>query len=639
MSLSYLNPRQYTAVTHGNGPVMIIAGPGTGKTKTLSARIQYLLTEKKIPPQNIAAFTFTKKAATEMKERISLSSETITTFHAFGYNLIREYSAEPVKVVSQAQQNDIVDELIHSHYFNSALKHIPLRDMIHILSLMKSHHETIPPHSLYNGQNIDHDLLKDVYTAYNAALHHLGVYDFDDLLLQAYYLLKKDKTSADHIRNRFHHILIDEFQDTTMLQYEIVTLLMNQTNLFVIGDPYQSIYSFRGAQSTIFEHMKHDFPDTKEIVLTDNYRSHAPIIQVSACLFPEQRLRAVRTGSGTVSFIRTINEYTEAAWIVKEISKSIGGTHLLESSEYAYDHTERNMRFSDFAVVYRTHHTGRVLEQALAESGIPYQVIGGHTLYDNSVIRFFISMLRYIHTPSDDHLWEILTSRILHLPKKHLRDLKQREGALPDTIQSLPAIHAVGEKIFHLKALSQNRSLSKIVAMIQDTFDLEEKQNIIASPRKKRELYQFYNSLVKFDADIDGLAAYIVHIDTQEQHDFYDETVDKVTLMTMHASKGLEFQNVFILGFEEGIIPSIKKQDDVEHLDEEKRLLYVGLTRARDHVYILCTQTRYKKPAVVSRFHTLMQSAYTEMITDEAIHKYEKRRKKVQEKKAQLTMF
>jgi DNA helicase-2/ATP-dependent DNA helicase PcrA len=701
-----LNPQQHKAVTHTNGPVMIIAGPGTGKTKTLTARITHLINNENVPPEQICALTFTKKAATEVRERLMIDNRkqkmkpTITTFHGLGYNILTVGAgSEPPSsegrpaptnimtcptVISQSHQSELIDDLLHRHFSGTHLQNIPLKELIRIISAGKT------PQSVTNRKQ--EDLYQQLVDRYNTILEEQNLLDYDDLLIKTHDLLQ---TNAQ--MKHFQHVLIDEFQDTSLLQYQIARLLTSGTNLFVIGDPHQSIYSFRGVTTDMFAHMRQDMQNVTKITLAENYRSGKEIIQLSSSLFPNlAQLTATRKEKARVSLVETLNEYTEADWIVKDICKSIGGTNLLQSSDYASEHTNNRLRFSDCAVIYRTHHTARVLEQTFIDSGIPYQMIGGKTLYDNQIVRFIIIFFQYIHGVSDEILWNLLQLPILRIPQKTIRTIHhtwQESASHQETLempepntsplrtacQTSPKAQSVLNQVDDLILKTKDTTLSNIAQQILADFDLN--KQIQKSPQTKRHVYQFLNSLVRFDAEADNLHAFLDHMNYLEEHEYYDQRVDAVTLMTMHASKGLEFQSVFVCGFEDGIIPFTNKMSHAQleeisqmdamwdavsytddsnsggiplsipdvispemmrnfnHIAEEKRLLYVALTRAKDELQLIHTQERGRKPAQISRFSQSFDSTILTKQTDEAIEKIHKKRKKQQDKNAQMTMF
>ncbi|KKR79998.1 MAG: hypothetical protein UU73_C0001G0293 [Candidatus Daviesbacteria bacterium GW2011_GWA1_41_61] len=466
-----LNDQQRKIVEQGDGVVMVKAGPGTGKTKTLISRVAYLILEKHINPANILTLTFTQRAALEMKERLNLilgsNLPTITTFHGLAFNFLTGLVGE-IKIISEEDQETLLKKVAGK----SKVKISP-----RALSVIISQHK-----STTNPSKKDSEMER-LIVDYNKALNQQQLLDFDDLLMQMYKSLEEKNDKRRQLKNLYQYILIDEFQDTNDLQYQIIKMILKDSpNLFVIGDPFQSIYGFRGASAEVFKTLKDDFSAVCEETLGINYRSHSNVVQISNLLFPQSlTLQPASKKGGKVSLVKTLNEYSEADWVIRFISDKIGGTDLLKAQ-----HLVTQVNFSDFAVVFRAHHLSGVLRKQFEESGMPYQI-------------------------------------------------------------------------------------------------------------------------VKEDTPVEG---------------------DHIKLLSMHAAKGLEFKFVFICGFEEGLIPYIKNEADLE---EEKRLLYVAMTRAKEELYLLYAKKRQKKPNQVSRFKTLLEHPNFLEVEDEAITKIIK--------KSQISLF
>lgn len=468
-----LNDEQRRAVDAG-GPLVITAGPGTGKTKTLTSKIVYLL-QQGVPADDVLALTFTNKAGEEMKERVKrLNNQKklpfIGTFHGLALKLLSD--VRDVNIVSEEDQKEIV---------RSVLKDLKMKMRVRQAVSHISKHKSAGTA----------DALVETY---NEHLRARGLYDFDDLLLE---LL--NTITLSEITRRWKYVLVDEFQDTNAVQYELVKKLAASENICVIGDPCQSIYAFRGSDPRIFAQFTKDFPNTQKVTLRANYRSGASIIEVASTLFPQApRLDPQTVAEGQVRLITTLNEHTQARWILGEIGRQMGGMDLNEVGTAR----EKGARFSDFAVIYRIHDVGRQLELLFAENGIPYQVIG---------------------------------------------------GAVP-------------------------------------------------------------------------------HQQSDIEH-------DKVVLLTMHAAKGLEFDHVFLAGFEEGLIPYTRRGESEDELAEERRLLYVALTRAKQHLYMLRPLYRRRQKTAPSRFEAVLESAALVHIEDAAIAVWHKKRAQEREKKRQLSLL
>jgi superfamily I DNA/RNA helicase len=532
--LETLNQEQLAAVEVADGPVVIIAGPGTGKTKTLVTRVAYLLESGRAKPEQILALTFTKKAAEEMKLRLGSLAKgarpTVATFHS----LCLELLDVDLPFVGDAQRLQIIRTL----HRPKALKDVSARELGLVISCAK------------NTTTIGDPDVAKVVAAYNDALAEQEVQDFDDLLLGAYELLRDNEPARKATQARYRYVLVDEFQDTNQLQYELLKLLCGHDNLFVIGDPNQSIYGFRGASGTIFEQFRADFPNAKIITLRTNYRSVPQVVQLSNALFQEApELIAYKDEPGLVRAVEVLNEYTEAEWILNQIHQSIGGGDLLKA--VSDDERLGQRRLSDFAVLYRNRSAASTFQKLLAESGLPYQVVGDGSPYDQPQVQALVALLRAAvsNEPVQIEGYSSAECRLLE------EELARVDEALPSA--------------------------------------LVEKMITILGFEPSRDLQQFVGTLVRFK-DVPSALRYIDEI---AEHGFYDVSVDAITLLTIHAAKGLEFPHVFVIGNEEGILPSARGDEA-----EERRLLYVAITRARERLELLHTRHRGGEQSAPSRF-------------------------------------
>ncbi len=537
------NAEQQVAVEHGEGPLLIIAGPGTGKTKTLTARIAYLLQEKRVPAQAILALTFTNKAAHEMRERVSAilgpdaKLPLICTFHALANHLLPNEK----QLVDEATRLTIIRNIKKSQATDLSARDIGL-------AISRAKNTPSPPTD---------PALATLVQMYNLELDSQGLRDFDDLLLGLHDTLRRTSLAKE---SGYHYILVDEFQDTNALQYDILKLLDTTKNVFVIGDPLQSIYGFRGAHAAIFDQFKRDWPDTKEITLATNYRSVTSVVRMANALFPDApELQAYRQDTGRTEAVEVLNEYGEADWIVHEIERQIGGSDMLQSS--VHHASGAGQGFRNFAVLYRTHAIARTLQQALEKSGIPYQVAGEGSPYLTAGVQAIIQSLEYLAGRTD-------------------------------------APEAKGFTVTQLRVLLDSRkpkltniTLTNVVMVIIETLGL--------SYEKHESLRQFANSLLPYDKM--PLNEYLDHLQSLAEQAYYDPSAEAVTLLTIHAAKGLEFSRVFLIGVEEGILPHAR-DGKIADLAEEKRLLYVAVTRARDELVMLHTRTRQKSQSTVSSF-------------------------------------
>jgi superfamily I DNA/RNA helicase len=566
---SDLNEAQRKAVEAGDGPVLIVAGPGTGKTKTLTARIVRLIESGRAMPEQILALTFTNKAAEEMRMRVQTMLQgrgepRIATFHALCHELL----GDDVAFVSEQERVNTIKSLSRP----AMLKSLSAREVGLLISKAK------------NGTPED-DAVHKLVQAYNAALQEQGLRDFDDLLLQTRQLLQDDKQTRQTVQGRYKYILVDEFQDTNRLQYELLGLLRGNDNLFVIGDPNQSIYGFRGASGGIFEQFAQDFANTQKITLHVNYRSVPAVVRLANAIFPDASpLRAHIAESGQVRAVQVLNEYSEANWILGEIQRAIGGGDFLRA--VSNDERTKHRTLKDFAILYRSRSCAAALQRAIAESGLPYQIVGDGSPYDKPEVQNAITLLKSLASGEDVALKNITKT--------------QARTLLAGINQALPP--------------------SQLVDAIAAKFGVEQ----------THELTGLANALVRFD----DLQAAVNYLEDIAQQQFYDPSADAVTLLTIHAAKGLEFPHVFLIGAEEGILPHAKAD-----ADEEKRLFYVAATRARERLDILHVQSRSAKPAKPSRFVAELPETILPKIIDENLATDQRRAQKRKLKRSQQTLF
>lgn len=585
--MSGLNTQQKQAVTAPEGPALIVAGPGTGKTKTLTTRIAYVLEVLGADPSEIVALTFTNKAAREMNTRLRTlvglhaPLPKVTTFHALGHALLQANDHTPYTLISEPERMQLIRGLSKPATF----KGMHTRELSLLISRTKTTQGVVPDTSL-----------QELTTRYEKAMTEHGWRDFDDLLCQAYQLLECDET----LRPQYKYIFIDEFQDTNELQYAFLRLLGTGDGLFAIGDPNQSIYAFRGADGDMFRRFQADFPHARVIELSVNYRSKPEIVAVGNALFPEApQLQAWQTEPGVVRTVRTLNEYSEAAYIVSAVTQGIGGSDMLSAADGG-NHQPR-----DYAVVYRTHRIGKIVERALAESGIPYQVAGEGSPYERPDIAAVIGVLRYMQQPDKFGREKLAALAVLQTFRQ--TQLTALLAELPDP---------------------EGMAVCEIALQIAAIFSLGQGSGL-------QDLQQFFGTLVQFGKDLGACLAYI---DKLAETEFYDPNVNAVTLLTIHASKGLEFMHVFVCAVEEGVIPKLVKDKD-DTIEEERRLLYVAATRAQECLEILYATTRMGTPATMSRFIGELPEAVLPRTTDPQMVTLERRLKKRLQKRAQESLF
>ena len=609
--LSRLNAEQQAAVLHGSDPLLISAGPGTGKTRTITHKIAHLIGREKISPQAILAVTFTNKAAMEMKDRLRLLLPAagllpeVNTFHGFCYDLLCRLSRqnnEPAPVLlDDADQNSMISMAIEAAGFSKADGVSPEKVKS---AIMTAKQNLLGPEDASSGFQSDKPEIKTVYGKYQELLHLHRLMDFEDLICRAVLLLE-NPLPAFGGGIYYSHIFVDEYQDLNHGQYRIIKALSPEgKNLCVIGDPDQSIYGFRGSDPIYFKAFMSDFPYAKKITLNRNYRSTETILNGSLQIIrpqqadgEEQRLYSGIQGISTLGVIRSATDKSEAVSIGKLIEKMVGGLgfHSMDFGRMEAGFPSRERSFSDFAILYRTRAQGRVLAEGLDKASIPYQIACKTTILEEPGIRELISLFRLVEgsgTMMDmervgrlpgsgigSSIRDAFKKWILqnHLPidqaLMHIRRLPVK--ALSTPAQS--KLDCFARKIFRLReklegfGAGKKLDLLAQVEMINDLFllhpqSLERLSNLTASANGPE--VQFLSDLI-----------------LKNDVDFYDGNVEKVTLMTLHASKGLEFPVVFICGCEKGLIPFAPAPEASPDEAEERRLFYVAMTRAREALF------------------------------------------------------
>lgn len=526
---SELNERQRQAAETAQGPVLVVAGPGTGKTKTLVAHVVYLIQQLQGSPDRLLVLAFTKKTAEEIQERLRgliADAPRVLTFHALCYELLGT-----VRIATTVEQLQVIKELTRPAAYGS----LSLREVALLISRFKNMAEGT-------------DVLKRLVQTYDEAMRAQELLDFDDLLVRMVALLERDEPIRLRLQARFDHILVDEFQDTNQLQYRLLRLLNRTDNVFVIGDPNQSIYGFRGASGGIFDQFYTDFPTSTVVTLTTNYRSRPEIVVVGNAVFADApQLRPYTQRKGLARVVQVYNEYSEADWVLGEIQRAIGGSDMLSgvSNDDASDHRT----FKDFAILYRNRSVARVLQRRIVDSGLPYQVVGEGSPYEQAHVQTMIALLR-----------SVLLGHVV----PGLSD-KQRTlvGWLAEKVSS-DVPHVVAEKVAGELGLETDPGIQ-----------------------------QFIGTLVRFP----DLASAIAYFDALAESNFFDAAADAITLLTIHASKGLEFPYVFLVGTEDDILPYAKAD-----IAEEKRLFYVAVTRAKEQLTMLYATRRGGSERTPSQF-------------------------------------
>ncbi len=607
-----LNPNQYQAVINTEGPLLILAGAGSGKTKTLTYRIFYLLTTKKADTDQILAVTFTNKAAKEMRDRIgkllNLNSSGYNfmpfmgTFHGIAVKILRK-DGEYLKMSKNFIIFDEADQLslLKKIYKKLGIdqKNYPLRQCAYYISSAKT--ELISPNK-YKEQyliNPAQKIAADIYPIYEEELRKLGALDFDDLILKTVQLFKKYPEVLARWQDKFKYILVDEYQDTNNAQYQLIKLLSSKNqNIAVVGDDWQSIYSWRGADYRNILNFEKDYKNVRVVKLEQNYRSTANILDAAYMVISKNNQRSdkkiwTKSDSGMpVQILQVSNERAEVENIISIIQSKVN------ASKNSY---------KDFAILYRTNAQSRVIEEIFVRYNIPYQIIGGVRFYDRKEIKDLIAYLRLIYQPND----LISFLRIVNVPTRGIgpksialfnqfldkhNNLQNALGLVLKCDELTPkakeSFNQIYKLINDLRDISKNTSLVGLIDSLirrlnylnyldDGTIQSESRQENV------KELLSVANEYI--DLGLDGFIEEVALISDLDNADFKK---DSVTLMTVHSAKGLEFPIVLMPGLEEGIFPHTKALYDNNELEEERRLMYVGMTRAMKELYLFYANTR-----------------------------------------------
>jgi len=598
MDFKRLNDKQIEAIKHIDGPMLVLAGAGSGKTSVLTNRVAYLI-ESGVLPSNILAITFTNKAAREMKERIlkligaSSYQIQISTFHSLGLKILRSHYEK----LGYDKNFVIIDSDDSLTIIKKIMKELNLDPKYYnaknIRSKISSARNELLSVSEYKKQEFDNNIIR-IYSRYLEKLKLSNSIDFDDLLVLPIELFKRYPNVLAEYQEQYKYVLIDEYQDTNEAQYVFSKMLSSKyRNLFVVGDADQSIYAFRGANFKNILNFEKDYPNTKTILLEQNYRSTRTILEAANSVIKnnierkDKQLWSENEVGEKIKYIKTNNEKEEADTVIKKIEE------LINSGE----------KKEEIAILYRTNAQSRVMEEALLKKNIPYRIVGSFYFYNRKEIKDLISYLRLIYNHKDD------TSllRVINTPKrkigevtiKKLVEKAQNLGmSLYDVIDSGKELE-FKKLIDEMTNLSKDLSLTEIVEMVLVKSGMKEellKEKTIDSEIRLENLEEFKSITKGFEEEynimtLDSFLEEITLVSDVSEH--VDES-EKVTLMTVHAVKGLEFDNVFLIGMEEGIFPHINalmngSSSDVE---EERRLCYVAITRARKRLYILNAKRR-----------------------------------------------
>ncbi len=635
--LDKLNERQKEAVLATEGPVLVLAGAGSGKTTVLVNRIAYMISEKHIRPWNILAITFTNKAAREMKDRIErLLGDTakdmwIGTFHSVCVRILRScidllgYSRDFV-IYDTADTKTVMKECLRELDIDE--KSFPVRNVLSIISNAKN--DLMDAATFENVYKSDYrmSIIAKIYYRYQTKLRKNNAVDFDDIILNTVKILSENPDVLSKYQDKFQYILVDEYQDTNNSQYLLINLLAQANrNLCVVGDDDQSIYKFRGANIGNILNFEDDYSDVQKITLDQNYRSTQNILDAANSVISNNKGRMGKSlwtsnGDGNKVFAYTgTNEYDEARYIARQIKK----------------HFDEQGSFSDCAILYRTNAQSRVIEEMLMRESVPYKVLSGLRFYDRKEIKDIIAYLRVVYNPNDD----VSLARIINEPKRKIGNAtlekarniaREKETSLYDVIShadDYPEFKTAIKKLLGFSEIIQ--SLIKL----KDTVTIEDltgrilndtgympalvMEDTTESKTRIENLGEFISVITEFEKNEETgntLGEFLENISLVSDIDGYDENEDSAVLMTIHSAKGLEFPIVFLSGLEEGLFPGMRSMESDDDIEEERRLCYVAITRAKEQLYITKTISRTihgkTMPTTASRFFKEIPVEYLE---------------------------
>lgn len=640
--LKGMNPRQAEAVQLTEGPLLIMAGAGSGKTRVLTHRIAYLIEEKGVNPWNILAITFTNKAAKEMKERVINLMEAggedvwISTFHSMCVRILRRdvdhigYSKN-FTIIDSSEQLTLMKRVVKE--LNIDPKKYDPRSILGAISNAKNELLTVAAYSARQGSLFE-DIVARCYDLYQKELRRNQCLDFDDLIMLTIRLFQDNPEILQYYQRKFHYIHVDEYQDTNHAQYTLVNLLAaGFRNLCVVGDADQSIYGWRGADMQNILDFEKDYSDAQTILLEQNYRSTKNILSAANQVIghnqnrKEKKLWTENDQGDKITYYRGDSERDEGRFIVSEIQRL---------------QREQQRKYGDFAVLYRTNAQSRVVEETFLKANIPYKMVGGHKFYDRKEIKDILAYLQVIANPADS----LSLLRIINVPKRGvgagsieklqsfaaLHDFSLLEAGQSVALSSLKGkaateIEKLAQSLTDFNQMIPYLSVTELTREVLEKTGYEDelkRQNNLESQNRLENLEEFLSVTMEFDktyeaqseeeqeAPEDKLTIFLNDLALLSDVDSYEEEASEVTLMTLHAAKGLEFPVVFLVGMEEGVFPLSRAMMEEAELEEERRLAYVGITRAEEALYLtnalsrtLYGKTQYNRP---SRFVSEIES-------------------------------
>lgn len=613
--LKSMNDKQKEAVEQTEGPLLVMAGAGSGKTRVLTHRIAYLIEDKHVMPWNILAITFTNKAAREMKERVNKLLEVggddvwVSTFHALGVRILRRnieklgYN-QAFNIAGTSEQKTLIKRILSDQNLDPK-KNDP-RAILGAISNAKNDMETPAEYAeKHNDGNLFHQVVAGVYEEYQKRLKQNDSVDFDDLIMLTIELFEKFPDVLSYYQNKFHYIHVDEYQDTNEAQYRLVQLLADKyQNICVVGDADQSIYGWRGANMSNILNFEKDYPTAHTVMLEQNYRSTKTILDAANGVIQnnderkDKNLWTENAQGEKITYYRAQSERDEAQYIVAKIKEEI------EKGHYSYD---------DFAVLYRTNAQSRVIEETFMKSNIPYNIVGGHKFYERKEIMDILSYLGLVANPNDSLSFE----RVINVPKRGIGNASFEKlrifagdagmnlseaaanvmmaNAIPARARN--AIANFGQTMKEIGTDVKTKTVTEITeAILEKNGYLDELKQTKSLENQARieNIEEFISVTQNFDdkyepADSETgnrLVDFLADLALVSAQDDVDENAKQVTLMTLHAAKGLEFPVVFMPGMEEKLFPLARAAEKPNELEEERRLAYVGITRAQKKLYM-----------------------------------------------------
>ncbi len=607
-----LNDRQKEAVISTEGPCLVIAGAGSGKTKVLTHKIAYLISEKYVKPWNIIAITFTNKAANEMKERIqkiigdAANDLWMGTFHSICVKILRKYIDRigfdhSFLIFDTSDQKTLIKECLKDLKVDDKL----FTDRAVLSEISNGKNEMLEPKDYktkYAG-DFRRETIGNIYELYQQRLKENNALDFDDIINYTIKILTENPDVLEYYTEKFKYVLVDEYQDTNKAQFMLVSILASKYgNITVVGDNDQGIYSFRGADITNILNFEKDFPGTKIIKLEQNYRCTGNILKAANAVIKhnenkyEKKLWTANDEGELPSIYQSEDEYDEASYVVKQIN------HLK---------TEEYYKYSDFVVLYRMNSQSRAIEDILRREDIPYKIVGGLKFYERKEIKDIIAYLRLIYNTSDN----ISLKRIINEPKRgigktsldNIQQISEQNGiSMYEVIKNaeqfgLNRVKANADDFINLiEELRTKQNELSISELIKETLNKSgytkalELENSVEAESRIQNLEEFLTVAIEFEEEFadNTLGEFLENITLSSDIDNVEDAENSVTLMTLHSAKGLEFPTVFLVGLEEGIFPGYKSIGEENALQEERRLFYVGITRAKEHLFLTCAKRR-----------------------------------------------